>query len=293
MIPPSRRASGGGSLERQHERSHDAGGRRRGSHRSRLGNPAGHCSATAVRSGAWRHLGHRVGLLSAPRRIGRALRPRCTPGGTARRHRGRPDCARRHGGRYHGVGPRRHEWRRSPIAAMLDKAGLPDEVLLAYGVLGEQAAAQDSADETRRIIDINFTSAALWLQLAARHLLGDRPRTLVVIGSVAGGPGTAIELRLWRRQGRARRFRGRSGASAARDEPQSRDGQAWLRRQPDDSPSRPIGAALGEAGSHRGRHRPRRRNGTADRLRALVLAAHHDGGAVRAAVAVLQDQALS
>ena len=75
------------------------------------------------------------------------------------------------------------------FAAMLDKAGLPDEVLLAYGVLGEQAAAQDSADETRRIIDINFTSAALWLQLAARHLLGDRPRTLVVIGSVAGDRG--------------------------------------------------------------------------------------------------------
>ncbi len=75
------------------------------------------------------------------------------------------------------------------FAAMLEKAGLPDEVLLAYGVLGEQTAAQDSADETRRIIDVNFTSAALWLQLAARHLVGDRPRTLVVIGSVAGDRG--------------------------------------------------------------------------------------------------------
>ena len=75
------------------------------------------------------------------------------------------------------------------FGAMLEKAGLPDEVLLAYGVLGEQVAAQDSADETRRMIDINFTSAALWLQLAARHLVGDRPRTLVVIGSVAGDRG--------------------------------------------------------------------------------------------------------
>ena len=82
------------------------------------------------------------------------------------------------------------------FVAMLEKAGLPDEVLLAYGVLGEQVAAQDSADETRRIIDINFTSAALWLQLAARHLVGDRPRTLVVIGSVAGDRGAAIQLRL-------------------------------------------------------------------------------------------------
>lgn len=76
------------------------------------------------------------------------------------------------------------------FAALLAKAGLPDEVLLAYGVLGEQAAAQDSADETRRVIDVNFTSAALWLQLAAKQLAADRkPRTLVVIGSVAGDRG--------------------------------------------------------------------------------------------------------
>lgn len=76
------------------------------------------------------------------------------------------------------------------FSAMLDKAGLPDEVLLAYGVLGEQAAAEDSAEETRRVIDVNFTSAALWLQLAAKHLAADRrPRTLVVIGSVAGDRG--------------------------------------------------------------------------------------------------------
>ena len=76
------------------------------------------------------------------------------------------------------------------FAAMISRLGPPDEVLLAYGVLGEQAAAQDSADETRRLIDVNFTSAALWLQLAAKHLVEDgRPRTLVVIGSVAGDRG--------------------------------------------------------------------------------------------------------
>ncbi|WP_237481910.1 SDR family oxidoreductase [Lichenibacterium dinghuense] len=76
------------------------------------------------------------------------------------------------------------------FADMVARLGPPDEVLLAYGVLGEQAAAQDSADETRRLIDVNFTSAALWLQLAAKHLVADgRPRTLVVIGSVAGDRG--------------------------------------------------------------------------------------------------------
>ncbi len=78
---------------------------------------------------------------------------------------------------------------------MMGRLGPPDEVVLAYGVLGEQAAAQDSAEETRRIIDVNFTSAALWLQLAAKlltepKLLTDgRTRTLVVIGSVAGDRG--------------------------------------------------------------------------------------------------------
>jgi decaprenylphospho-beta-D-erythro-pentofuranosid-2-ulose 2-reductase len=81
------------------------------------------------------------------------------------------------------------------FADMVSRLGPPDEVVLAYGVLGEQAAAQDSAEETRRIIDVNFTSAALWLQLAAKvltapELLADkRQRTLVVIGSVAGDRG--------------------------------------------------------------------------------------------------------
>jgi NAD(P)-dependent dehydrogenase (short-subunit alcohol dehydrogenase family) len=66
-------------------------------------------------------------------------------------------------------------------------------------VLGSQAQAQADPDETRRIIDINFTSAALWLQLAARELTartgpaGDGQaaprRSLFVLGSVAGDRG--------------------------------------------------------------------------------------------------------
>lgn len=73
--------------------------------------------------------------------------------------------------------------------AFLQPLGAPDEVLLAYGVLGDQGKAQTDADETRQIIDVNFTSAALWLQLAAKHLGQDRPCALVVIGSVAGDRG--------------------------------------------------------------------------------------------------------
>jgi len=67
--------------------------------------------------------------------------------------------------------------------------GQPDQVVLAYGVLGDQAKAEDDPEETRRIIDVNFTSAAVWLQMAAKHLSQDKPRVLVVIGSVAGDRG--------------------------------------------------------------------------------------------------------
>src|SRR5205085_8774053 len=67
--------------------------------------------------------------------------------------------------------------------------GAPDEVVVAYGVLGEQAAAEQDLAQARALIDTNFTSAALWI-LA---LLKDRPAnevfTVVGIGSVAGDRG--------------------------------------------------------------------------------------------------------
>jgi decaprenylphospho-beta-D-erythro-pentofuranosid-2-ulose 2-reductase len=67
--------------------------------------------------------------------------------------------------------------------------GMPDQVLITYGVLGDQTAAEADPDLTRRIIDINFTSVAVWLQLAAKYLPRDRPRSIVVVGSVAGDRG--------------------------------------------------------------------------------------------------------
>ena len=69
------------------------------------------------------------------------------------------------------------------------RLGFPDQVLLAYGMLGPSPAAETTVPEMRRIIDTNFTSAALWLQAAARLLPKDRPRTLIVVGSVAGDRG--------------------------------------------------------------------------------------------------------
>ena len=66
---------------------------------------------------------------------------------------------------------------------------MPDQVLLAYGTLGDQAAAEDDAEQTRRDVDVNFTSVALWLQMAAKHLPRDKPRSIIVISSVAGERG--------------------------------------------------------------------------------------------------------
>jgi len=67
--------------------------------------------------------------------------------------------------------------------------GFPDEVVVAYGLLGEQAQAEADIALTRALLETNFTSAALWI-LA---LLKDRPAkqamTIVGIGSVAGDRG--------------------------------------------------------------------------------------------------------
>jgi short-subunit dehydrogenase len=67
--------------------------------------------------------------------------------------------------------------------------GVPEEVLLAYGILGEQQKAQTDPAALRNIININFTSAAVWLNEAAERLMAKRKGILIVIGSVAGDRG--------------------------------------------------------------------------------------------------------
>jgi NAD(P)-dependent dehydrogenase (short-subunit alcohol dehydrogenase family) len=69
------------------------------------------------------------------------------------------------------------------------RLAMPEQMLVAYGVLGDQQQAEEDADATRHIIDVNFTSAALWLQMAAKHLPRDKPRSIIVISSVAGDRG--------------------------------------------------------------------------------------------------------
>ena len=74
--------------------------------------------------------------------------------------------------------------------ALRARFGAPDEVLIAYGTLGEQEKSEQDLALARAAIDTNFTSAALW----TLALLKDRPAgpfTLVGIGSVAGDRGRA------------------------------------------------------------------------------------------------------
>jgi len=69
--------------------------------------------------------------------------------------------------------------------------GAIDEVVVAYGVLGEQAAAEQDLAQARVLIDNNFTSAALWVLALLKGRPENAPITIVGIGSVAGDKGRA------------------------------------------------------------------------------------------------------
>jgi short-subunit dehydrogenase len=75
------------------------------------------------------------------------------------------------------------------LPAIADKLGGLDHVILAYGVLGDQALAEHDSATALSIIDVNFRSAAAW-SLAVADLLERQGRgSLVVLGSVAGDRG--------------------------------------------------------------------------------------------------------
>lgn len=78
---------------------------------------------------------------------------------------------------------------KSLFGAWVDRLGGVSVVLIAYGVLGEQARDQSDLGQQRRILDVNFTSAAAWASVAADVLEVQGTGTLVGIGSVAGDRG--------------------------------------------------------------------------------------------------------
>jgi decaprenylphospho-beta-D-erythro-pentofuranosid-2-ulose 2-reductase len=75
------------------------------------------------------------------------------------------------------------------LDAMADRIGGVDDVLLAYGVLGDQTRAEGDIGEARQLLAVNFTSAAEWCLAAANRLEAQGHGVLLVIGSVAGDRG--------------------------------------------------------------------------------------------------------
>jgi decaprenylphospho-beta-D-erythro-pentofuranosid-2-ulose 2-reductase len=78
------------------------------------------------------------------------------------------------------------------LAAASAAMGGADAVLLFYGVLGEQAKAETDPAHAAQLLQVNFTSAALWM-LAGQRLLekshAPGRTTLLAVSSVAGDRG--------------------------------------------------------------------------------------------------------
>lgn len=67
--------------------------------------------------------------------------------------------------------------------------GTVDAVLLVYGVLGDQRRAESDTEELRKLIAVNFSSAAEWCMASAAVLERQKKGVLLAIGSVAGDRG--------------------------------------------------------------------------------------------------------
>jgi short-subunit dehydrogenase len=79
--------------------------------------------------------------------------------------------------------------RNAAVGKLVEQHGFPDEVLVAYGILGDQQHALADPAHAAEIIDVNFTSVALWLLAICARRDAARPLTLAAIGSVAGDRG--------------------------------------------------------------------------------------------------------
>ena len=75
------------------------------------------------------------------------------------------------------------------FAAHVERLGGLDVVLVAYGVLGDQSAAQQDVDRLEHGLRANFLSAAVWCELAADVFERAGGGALVAISSVAGDRG--------------------------------------------------------------------------------------------------------
>jgi decaprenylphospho-beta-D-erythro-pentofuranosid-2-ulose 2-reductase len=75
------------------------------------------------------------------------------------------------------------------LAEMAAALGGVDHILVAYGVLGDQAEGERDAAAAAQSLAVNFTSAAGWTLAAANLIEAQGRGSLVVLGSVAGDRG--------------------------------------------------------------------------------------------------------
>lgn len=75
------------------------------------------------------------------------------------------------------------------FAAYVERLGGLDTALVAYGLLGDQASAQQNVERLELGLRANFLSAAVWCELAAGTLEKAGAGTLIAISSVAGDRG--------------------------------------------------------------------------------------------------------
>jgi decaprenylphospho-beta-D-erythro-pentofuranosid-2-ulose 2-reductase len=75
------------------------------------------------------------------------------------------------------------------LSRIIEILGGLDVVLLAYGVLGDQAQLERDPAAVADLLRTNFVSAAAWCQAVATVLERQRSGALLVIGSVAGDRG--------------------------------------------------------------------------------------------------------
>ncbi|MBV8753807.1 MAG: SDR family NAD(P)-dependent oxidoreductase [Hyphomicrobiales bacterium] len=77
----------------------------------------------------------------------------------------------------------------SAVETIHARFGPPQEIVLAYGILGEQTVLERDVAAAQAALDVNFTSAALWQLAFLKGREATQPLTTIVIGSVAGDRG--------------------------------------------------------------------------------------------------------
>ena len=90
--------------------------------------------------------------------------------------------------------------------AVVAEHGPIGEVLIAYGLLGEQADTQGDAAHLEASLRTNFTSAALWAERAFDHMNRVGQGQITVIGSVAGDRGRQSNYHYGAAKGALERF---------------------------------------------------------------------------------------